>query len=83
MVLSTGTFQRPNGRTIDRHDVPEGSPDVGIAPDIEVKMGEAEHEAWLSFSNKTGGTLVLTPAEQQGAPPDPVLAKAVELLAPR
>jgi carboxyl-terminal processing protease len=27
MVLSTGTFQRPNGKTIDKHDLPEGSTD--------------------------------------------------------
>ena len=81
MVLSTGTFQRPNGKTIDKHDVPAGSPDAGIAPQVEVKMSEAEHTAWFDFAEKTTGTLILTPEEQQGAPPDPVLAKAIELLA--
>jgi carboxyl-terminal processing protease len=80
MVMSTGTFQRPNGKTIDKHDVPEGSTDVGIAPQVEVKMSEAEHKAWLAFAELTTGTYVLTPEEQQGAPPDPVLAKAIELL---
>ncbi|MEO8161327.1 MAG: S41 family peptidase, partial [Arenimonas sp.] len=80
LVLSTGTFQRPNGKTIDRHDLPEGSTEAGIAPDIELKMSEAEHGAWLEFAEKTTGTLVLTPEEQLGAPPDPVLAKAAALL---
>lgn len=83
MVLSTGTFQRPNGKTIDKHDVPAGSPDAGIAPQVEVKMSEAEHTAWFDFAEKTTGTLILTPEEQQGAPPDPVLAKAIELLRAR
>jgi len=80
MNLSTGTFQRPNGKTIDKHDVPEGSKDAGIAPDVEVKMSEAEHKAWLDFAERTTGTLVLTAEERQGAPPDAVLAKAIELL---
>jgi carboxyl-terminal processing protease len=84
MKLSTGTFHRPNGKTIDKHDLPEGSQDqAGVAPDIEVKMGEAEHTAWFDFAEKTSGLLVLTPEERTGAPPDPVLAKAVELLAKR
>jgi carboxyl-terminal processing protease len=38
IVMSTGTFQRPNGQTIDKHDLPEGSTDAGIAPQVEVKM---------------------------------------------
>jgi carboxyl-terminal processing protease len=82
MKLSTGTFQRPNGKTIDKHDIPPGSKDLaGIAPDVEVKMGKAEHDAWLEFAEKTTGTLILTAEEQAaGAPSDPVLAKAVELL---
>lgn len=83
MVLSTGTFQRPNGKTIDKHDVPEGSTEAGIAPQVEVKMTEAQRTAWLEFAEQTTGILVLTPEEQQGAPPDPVLAKAVELLLAR
>jgi C-terminal processing protease CtpA/Prc len=64
MVMSTGTFQRPNGKTIDRHDVPKGSTDAGIAPQVEVKMSKAERKAWLADE----------------AAPDPVLAKAIELL---
>ena len=84
MKLSTGTFQRPNGQTIDRYDLPEDQREAGagIAPEVEVKMDEAAHTAWLEFADKTSGTLILTPEEQLGAPPDPQLARAVELLAP-
>ena len=81
MVMSTGTFQRPNGKTIDRHDVPAGSPDVGIAPHVEVKMGEAGRKAWLEFSERSGGLVLLTPEERAApAPPDPVLEKARAVL---
>lgn len=83
MVMSTGTFQRPNGKTIDKHEAPEGSADAGIVPQVEVKMSEAQRAAWLDFTEVTTGTLVLTPEEQRGAPPDPVLEKAIELLTKR
>ena len=83
ITLSTGTFQRPNGKTIDRHDLPADATEVGIVPDVVVKMSVAEHAAWLEFAERTTGAMVLTPAEQQGAPPDPVLAKAIELLSKR
>jgi len=77
MVMSTGTMQRPNGKTIDRHDVPEGSPDVGIAPDVEVKMTQAQHKAWLDYAELSTGLLILTPEERaQPPPPDPVLGQA-------
>jgi carboxyl-terminal processing protease len=80
MVMSTGTFQRPNGKTIDRHDLPEGSTEAGIAPQVEVKMSEAQHQAWLEFAERSTGLALLTPEEARAAPPDPVLAKAIELL---
>ena len=67
MVMSTATFQRPNGKTIDRHDVHAGSTDAGITPQVEVKLSKAERKAWRAGD----------------AAPDPVLAKAIELLAPR
>ncbi len=46
MVLSTGTFERPNGHTIDRHDVAEDSTDAGITPDIVVAMDPLQLAAW-------------------------------------
>jgi C-terminal processing protease CtpA/Prc len=83
MVMSTGTFQRPNGKTIDKHDVPEGSTDAGITPQVEVKMSKAEHAAWRAYAQRSAGAQSPAPAERDSAPPDPVLAKAIELLAPR
>jgi len=80
MVMSTGTFQRPNGKTIDKHDLPEGSTEAGIAPDIEVNMDEAQHKAWLDFAERSTGLLLLTPDEERAAPPDPVLDAARTLL---
>jgi carboxyl-terminal processing protease len=80
MVMSTGTFQRPNGKTIDKHDLPEGSKEAGIAPDVEVKMDKAQHKAWLDFAERSTGLMLLTPEEAKAAPPDPVLEKARALL---
>jgi carboxyl-terminal processing protease len=80
MVMSTGTFQRPNGKTIDKHDLPEGSTEAGIAPQVEVKMDEAQHKAWLEFAELSTGLMLLTPDEAKAAPPDPVLEKARALL---
>ena len=80
MVMSTGTFQRPNGKTIDKHDLPEGSADAGIAPQVEVKMSESEHKAWLDFAERSTGLMLLTPDELKAAPPDPVLQRARALL---
>ena len=76
MVMSTGTFQQPNGKTIDKHDVPEGSPDAGIAPQVEVKTSEAEHEAWLEYAEKSTGLQLMSREEMGPAPPDPVLESA-------
>jgi hypothetical protein len=78
--MSTGTFQRPNGKTIDKHDLPEGSTEAGIAPQVEVKMDEAQHKAWLEFAELSTGLMLLTPDEAKAAPPDPVLEKARALL---
>jgi len=80
MVMSTGTFQRPNGKTIHKHDVPEGSPDVGIAPQVEVKTSEAEHEAWLEYAEKSTGLQLMSPDELGAPPADRVLTRATQWL---
>jgi hypothetical protein len=82
IVVSTGTFQRPNGQTIDRHDAKDAA-SAGIAPDVEVRMTEAERSAWLDFSEHVGSNLVLLPEEMRDPPPDPVLARARTLLQAR
>lgn len=80
MVISTGTFQRPNGKTIDKHDLPAGSTDAGITPQVEVQMDEAQHKAWRDFAERSTGLMLLSPEEASAAPPDPVLDRARALL---
>ncbi len=48
VILTTGAFQRPSGRTIDRHDVPDSPDDAGIAPHpgYEVVIESADRAAW-------------------------------------
>ncbi len=71
MVLSTGTFERPNGRTIDRHDVAEDSTDAGITPDIVVAMDPIRLAAWRD---------AFTAPVRVAPTDDPALARAQVLL---
>jgi carboxyl-terminal processing protease len=81
IVLSTGTFQRPNGRTIDKHDAK--SPDeAGITPDpgLEFPLDEKESKEWAEEIARLDGAAILTPEEQVFRVPDRELACAVEVL---
>lgn len=80
LKLSTGTFQRPSGKTIDRHDVPEGSNDAGIAPDIEVAVEGKEYEAWIEHASLLDSAVLLTDEEQKPPTPDRVLERGLEVL---
>jgi len=82
LILGTGTFQRPSGKTIDRHDVPEGSADVGIMPDagFEVVVKGDEYKGWYEMTSKFDGPLMLTAEEQLQQVPDRVLAVALDAL---
>jgi carboxyl-terminal processing protease len=82
MMMSTATFQRPNGQTVDMHDLPKDSPDAGIRPDpgLEVSVPEAELKSWREFNQFLDGPFLLTPEEQVAPGPDRVLDRAVELL---
>jgi len=48
--LTVSSFQRPSGQTLDRHEAPPGSAQVGVAPDpgLEVVLEGAEAEAWIA-----------------------------------
>lgn len=85
MMISTGTFQRPNGQTVDVHDLPRDSPDAGIHPDVglEVKVPEAELKVWRDFNQLLDGSFLLTPEERVPPTPDRVLEKSLELLGRR
>ena len=84
-MISTGTFQRPNGQTVDLHDLPKDSPDAGIRPDagLEVKLSEAELKTWREFNQFLDGPFLLTPQEQVAPAPDRVLERALDLLGRR
>lgn len=82
LVLSTGTFQRPSGKTIDRNDVPAGSPDSGVAPDpgMEIVLDDKEHAAWLAHAELMDSAMLLSEEEQRPPAPDRVLARALQVL---
>lgn len=81
IVLSTGTFQRPSGKTIDKHDA-KSAADAGIAPDegMVMELEAAELESWRNDMDRLDGPYVLTADEQKLAMPDRVLRRAVEVL---
>ena len=81
IVLTTGTFQRPNGETFDRHDAGVKEK-AGIAPDagMEVAQTEEELQAWREEIARLDGVAVLTEEEQVMKVEDRVLARGVEVL---
>ena len=83
LVLSTGTFQRPSGMTIDRHDTVDGEGQAGIAPDIEVALDDAEQRAWSEHASLLDAAVLLTDDEQAFPVPDRGLARALEVLRAR
>jgi carboxyl-terminal processing protease len=81
VVLSTGTFQRPSGKTIDKHDAKSPN-EAGIAPDpgMEIALEAKESEAWAAETSRLDNPVVLTPEEQIPTVPDRVLVRALEVL---
>ena len=78
LILSTGTFQRPSGKTIDRHDVPEGSKDAGIAPDVELVVEGDEYDKWIKHASLLDSAVMLSDEEQKPPEPDRVLARGLQ-----
>lgn len=79
LVLSTGTFQRPSGTTIDRHDaIDPASYGLTPSPDHRLGLSTAEESAWTDAMQRLDGRFVLSPADQDF--PDPVLDHARALL---
>ena len=81
IVLSTGTFQRHSGKTIDKHDAktPE---EAGISPDsgMEIILEAKESEAWAAETSRLDRPDILPPEEQIPKVPDRVLTRALEVL---
>ncbi len=82
MVFSTGTFQRPSGKTIDKHEPGAKADEAGIAPDpgMEIILEKAEDEALVEEMSRLDGPYVLTAEEQTPRVRDRVLLRAVEVL---
>lgn len=93
LILTTGVFERPSGRAVDRHDVPAGdradggapgnSP--GISPDsgLELIVEGAEYEAWSADAALRDGPVVLDAAAEAARPPDRSLELALTLFEER
>ena len=79
IVLSTGTFQRPSGKTIDKHDA-KSEGEAGITPHEVVDLEAAELKAWRDEMDRLDGPFILTAEEQKPAVTDRVLRRAVEVL---
>lgn len=84
IVLTTGVFQRPNGRTFDKHD-PGHAGDAGIAPapEHQVVLTAEEQAAWLADMDRLDGHFALTPDEQDLRQPDRILARGQQVLLAR
>jgi carboxyl-terminal processing protease len=81
VVLTTATFQRPNGQTFDRHDA-DRKEKAGIAPDptMELALTEEELHAWRDEVGRFDGVPMLTEEEQIWKAEDRVLARGLEVL---
>lgn len=82
VILSTGTFQRPSGKTIDKHDAAPTKGDAGIAPDpgMELILPEEESNILAREMRRLDDPVVLTEDEQKFGVPDRVLECALEAL---
>jgi carboxyl-terminal processing protease len=82
LILTTGTFQRPSGKSVDRHDTPDKPELAGVAPDagMEVVVEGEEYDAWWEDANLRDSPAILEASDLPDAPPDRVLARAVEVL---
>lgn len=81
LKITTASFQRPSGRTLDRHQAAPGSTEPGVHPDagFEVIVEGPEYDAWfLDFIRLDAP---LAPAE--GPAEDRLLRRGVEALAAR
>ena len=81
IMLSTGIFRRPNGKTFDKHDAGHAD-DAGIAPmpDNVVTLAPPELASWRQDMERLDGPFLLAPEELGTKQPDVVLARGVAVL---
>lgn len=82
LILTTGKFQRPSGKIVDRHDAEKTSDLPGIAPDpgMELIVGEEEYKAWEKDASFRDSPVIAGESEVPSRVPDRVLDRAVQLI---
>lgn len=83
LVLTTGRHLRPAGVASDRHDPPPAAARAGVTPDPgwEIEIEGEELERWRKGFDLRGSPAIYSQEELAAAGPDPILDRAVELLA--
>ena len=82
LILTTGVFERPSGRAVDRHDVIAGGESAaGISPDpgLELVVTGAEFETWSADAALRDSPVILEPETEATRPPDRALELALTL----
>jgi carboxyl-terminal processing protease len=82
LILTTGKFQRPSGKIVDRHDAEKTSDLPGISPDpgMELIVSEEEHKAWQKDASLRDSPAIATELEVPSRVPDRVLDRALQLI---
>jgi carboxyl-terminal processing protease len=82
LILTTGMFQRPSGKIVDRHDAEKTSDLPGISPDpgMELIVSEEEVKAWEKDASFRDSPVISSESEVASKVPDRVLDRAVQLI---
>lgn len=82
LILTTGIFQRPSGKIVDRHDAAATSDLPGISPDpgMELIVEGEEYEAWEKDASFRDSPVISSESEVPSRTPDRVLDRAVQLI---
>lgn len=81
LVLTTGRFERPSGRALDRHEMASGADSAGVAPDpgLMCSITGREFDAWAEDAVFQDRPLIPT-VDDPAPPPDRMLERAVQVL---
>jgi carboxyl-terminal processing protease len=82
LILTTGMFQRPSGKIVDRHDAEKTSDLPGISPDpgMELIVDGEEFKAWEKDASFRDSAIISSESEVPSKVPDRVLERAEQLI---
>ena len=82
LILTTGLFERPSGKAIDRHDTADAPDQAGVWPDpgFEVVVEGEEFDAWWKEAEMRDGGAILEESDLPPPRPDRMLLRALEAL---